>query len=208
MDKYDKHIMVIPRDQLFESGHFEGFRHNHETDYESRILEHFTYMKRGLAEKDPGYKQPIGYALVINPKLKKVFSFMRSEQGDEGLLFNKWSWGVGGHIDKTEENENNPIYSSLLREFNEEVYTNGTVKNIKALGYINEEDDASSVHFGILYVIETDATEVNPKDKEIDIGKLMSLDEIEEICSSPEHNVEGWSMIALDPLKKYLEELV
>ena len=57
-------------------------------------------------------------------------------------------------------------------------------------------------------MIETDATYVHPKDKEMGTGRLMSLDEIEQICNSPEYKVEGWSMIALEPLKRYLEELV
>ena len=62
----------------------------------------------------------------------------------------------------------------------------------------------NAVHFGILYIIETDSTEINPNNNEMKGGRLVSLKELEEIISAPDAVVEDWSKIALTPLKDYL----
>ena len=202
-------ILAVARDNLFQGDQFEGFKDSSEIDFESRILENCKFMKRGPLEDDPRYKQPIGYALIVNPELKKVFAYQRAvedEKYTETRLQGKWSWGIGGHIEKSEGGEENPIYASLRRELEEEVEMNGTIKNIKVLGYINLEHDVHAVHFGILYIVETDAKNIKPKDPEVEVGELKDINELEEICESDEFSVEGWSEIALIPLKRYFEK--
>src|SRR3989339_848879 len=92
-------------------------------------------------------------------------------------------------------------------EIDEEVQINGNISSISLLGYINNSDPVGLVHFGILYLLETDAVEVSPADKEMKQGKFMCLSELEEICVSPDCTVEAWSQIALDPLKRYFASL-
>ena len=58
-----------------------------------------------------------------------------------------------------------------------------------------------------MYIVETNSAAVKPKDAEIDNGKLRTIEELEEICSSPEFTVEEWSRISLKPLKQYLQSL-
>ena len=205
--KNEKLIMVVRKDLLFNGDYFQGFRPQNKVDYESRILKNFTYMKRGLAEENTNYKQPIGYALIVNTNLKKVFAFQRSSHDSkykEKRLQGKWSWGVGGHIEKFDLENGNPISISMLRELEEEVSIGSTVKS-KVLGYVNDDfDDVGSFHFGILYIFETTSKDVKPKDPEIDNGKLRNIKELEDICLNPYFRVEGWSKIALEPLKRYL----
>jgi len=210
MDKFEKEIMVIPRSILFDNDHFDGFKHHKETDYESRILKNYVYMKRGLAENDPSHKQPVGYAIIVNPKTKKVFAYQRSSKDKEYTekrLQGKWSWGVGGHIDKIDSKGDNPIHTSMLRELKEEVNIPGNVK-MKVIGYINDDkDEVSSVHFGALYLIETDSENVYPNAPEISSGKMIPFKEIEKIYNSEEHIVESWSQIAIEPLKEYFKNI-
>jgi len=195
---------------LFLGDQFEGFRDSSETNFESRILQSYKFMRRGPLETDSTFKQPIGYALIVNPELKKIFAYKRSAEDEkytEKRLQGKWSWGIGGHIEKTEEGKENPIYASLRRELQEEVEMDGTITCINAIGYINLEHDVHAVHFGILYVVETDAKSVKPRDTEVEIGEFKSINELEKICQSNEFSVEGWSETALEPLKKYIERL-
>ncbi len=197
--------MAVENSKLFSDGYFQGFRSHDEVDYVSRILKNYKFVKRGPIEIDFGHKQPIGYALLVNPILKTVFAYQRSQKGGDKRLHDKWSWGIGGHIEKIEEETKDPIYTSLLREVEEEITMNGSVIDIKVLGYINDDsDEVGKVHFGILYIVETDSTEIKPKDPEINIGELKPISDLENICASNELVVEGWSEIALDPLKRYL----
>jgi predicted NUDIX family phosphoesterase len=204
--KNEKFILVVEKSQLFGSNYFEGFRPQSEIDYASRILSHFTYMKRGLAEQDPRHKQPIGYSIIVNPALKKIFAYQRASHDakyGEKRLQGKWSWGVGGHIEKIDTDAGNPLEMSMQRELEEEVSISGSITP-KILGYINNDsDEVGKVHFGVLHIVETDATSISPKDAEIDNGKLRTIAELEKICASPDYKVEEWSRIALEPLKQY-----
>lgn len=209
MDKMQKPIMVIKRDTLFSEGAFQGFKPATDLDYSSRILENFEYMPRGLAEQDPNFKQPIGYAVLLNPSLKKIFAYRRSKKDEEYTetrLQGKYSWGVGGHIDKSDAG--NPIHSSLLREIEEEIgLRHDQIQNIRVLGYVNDdENDVGRVHFCILYGIETAVADILPK-SEIMHGKLMTIDELEELVSNPEVEVETWSKIAFGPIKTQFSSL-
>jgi len=211
MDEKDQMIMVVKKEILLGANYFQGFRLANEFDYESVILNNFKYVKRGDAEEDPTHKQPIGYSLIINPSLKQVFAYQRSSQDDkypERKLQGRMSWGIGGHIEEVDMQAGNPIYESMKRELREEV--KGLEKNpeIEVLGYINDDkDDVGKVHFGILYVVKTNSTILKPLHPEVETGGLKSINDLEKICSSSKIIVEGWSKIALNPLKEYLNSL-
>ena len=198
MSKKDKQILVVKKDVLLKD-YFKGFSHAQNFDYASIILNNINYISRNAAEDDLNFKQPIAYAIIINPELKKVFAYQRSPKHcNEKKLREKYSWGVGGHIEK--QDNGNPIESSMLREISEEVEIKGKIKSFNLLGYINhDETEVDKVHFGVLYLIKTDAKEVNPKDPEIDSGSLKTLKELNEICSKCD--VENWSKIALEVIK-------
>lgn len=208
IDKMKKPVMVVKRDLLLGQDHFDGFRAAGDLDYSSRVSNHFEFMERGLAEEDADYKQPIGYVMLVNPQLKQVFVYQRAKKDKdytEKRLQGKYSWGVGGHIDEDDSYEasKDPIHTSLMREIEEEIgLEKSHINNIKVLGYINDEGDAvGKVHFGILYLAETDVQNIEPKG-EMMSGKFMSIEEMESILSQPEVNVESWSKIAFDPIKK------
>jgi len=208
--KDDNFIMAVPVDILFvNNSHFQGFKpHSEIEDYESRILEYKKFLRRGDLEVDPSHKQPIGYAIIFNPKTKKIYAYKRAankKDYNENRLYNKWSIGIGGHIEKVEEKEDNPIHSSLIRELDEEVLINGS-QEIKVIGYINDDrDDVGKVHFGVLYLVETDSDDVFPNDAESVHGEMMSVEEIKKIKNDSDSVLEGWSEIALDAIENHLK---
>ena len=221
MNKQDKLIMVVrisdlfpdifERDSIFKKEyHFQGFKLHNEINFESLILNNYGFMSRKFAEHDSGYKQPIAYTFIINSNLKKAFAYQRSSHDDRYLekrLQGKWSWGVGGHIERSDTSNENPIHSSMIRELNEEIGITDSY-NIQVLGYINDDnDDVGKVHFGVIYAVSTKVESIKPNDSEIAVGRLRSIDELEKICSTPEYNVENWSRISLQPLKAYLSEI-
>ena len=211
MNKFDKEIVVVPREKLFSNHYFQGFSTHGDglLDFESRILDNMVYMRRGDAETDPNFKQPIAYVLIVNPELKHVFTYQRAnhEACGEERLRGKISWGTGGHIERI-DGASNPIKASLDRELGEEVIINGST-NVKVLGYINDDsEDVGRVHFGVLYLVETDASVVLPRDPEIRFGSLIPIELLEILvdADSPKIKVEEWSKIAFQELKHYLRE--
>lgn len=212
-DKNDQTILVIKRKRLFryKANYFQGDIPSAQVNFEQIILDGYEWMRRGDAEQNPHFKQPIGYCLVTNPGLRKVFAFQRSkEKGkyDETRLQGNYSWGSGGHIERkdTSDKQQNPIQESMQRELDEELeFVNGGVQTPQPIGYINDDSNSvGQVHFGILYLAKTDATIIKPKDPEIANGNLKTIAELEEILASPDCEVENWSRIAMEPLRRIL----
>ncbi len=228
MGNPDQKIVVVEKDILFARGdhYFEGFSPVEKVDYESVVLEYMKVMRRGStkepvnhpsgnAEMNTSYKQPIGYTIIANIPQKKVFAYQRSVDDKsyaEKRLQGRWSWGFGGHIEPLDMENGNPIRESILRELSEEVKIIGT-KKLDIIGYVNEdvqlEEDSKlnrpsigRVHFGILYLLSTDAPMLMIGDKEIARVELKTISELEELCKTEE--VEGWSKIALESLRKIL----
>ena len=207
MDKAQKEIMVVDRSTLFADGYFQGFSPAEVIDYYRIIQDNYFYEKRSVAETKPEFKQPIAYCLIMNKQTKHIFSYQRSaKEGhyDEKRLRGKWSWGIGGHIDRIDLEGKDPILTSMLRELEEEVFIE-SYDPPEILGYINDDTtEVGEVHFGILFLLRTSSTKVKPVDEEIAWGDFMPLAELEEICMNEEKSVESWSEISLDPLKRLL----
>ncbi len=83
MDAMKRKVMVVPREKLFPDGAFSGFLPAGGIDYGRRILSSYRYMARGEAEEDVRFKQPIGYALLHNPRRGSVFAYLRSSRDRE-----------------------------------------------------------------------------------------------------------------------------
>lgn len=202
----DQIIAVVPRIELFRDFEFQGFLPADKYDFEAVVRGHMRYVPRALAEKDASLKQPIAYCLIVNPAIRKVFAYRRSTRSQdyqEERLQGKWSWGVGGHIEKYDGAED-PVRASMLRELCEEVELPDEPE-VSVLGYINDDSNpVGQVHFGILYKIATSASHVVPRGSEMASGGFMDLASLEKILASPECQVETWSQIAMPALRDLL----
>lgn len=202
-----REILVVKREVLFKDKEFEGFLPLKEFDFMKVILENFEYQERNDAlENNPSFKQAIPYVWIINPQTKKAFIYKRSTEGDEGRLHNKYSGGVGGHIDKdTEENSDNPIIDAMMRELKEEVEMEN-YPTPRFIGFLNEDNDnIGKVHFGVVALAET-SEEAKPL-MHMDHGKFYSVQEVEELLSNSQNDLEGWSQLSWPFVKEYLQSL-
>ena len=205
-EKYNELIMAVKREDLFEDESFQGFKKTEDVNFQDIILENYEYVKRGEAEKDESLKQPIGYSVLIDED-GRIFAYQRALKDDqytEKRLQGKWSWGVGGHVDKVDDESKNPIKKSVIRELDEEVSLDGEMKSVEVLGYINDDSDSvGRVHFGVLYMIKVEGS-VESGDGEITNEGFRTVDELREIIEDDSFTVEEWSKIAL----KLLEEIL
>ncbi|MEM2121541.1 MAG: NUDIX domain-containing protein [Candidatus Woesearchaeota archaeon] len=201
-EKFEKEILVVPRDVLFREKYFQGFMNVEEYNYIPIILKNSIWVKRKEAEFNPKYQQIIPYGVIINPKTKRVFVYKRSSEGkySEKRLYNKISLGVGGHIEKEDlKNKNskkNIIESCLIREIKEEL----NVKNIKKsvlLGFLKLEDNSiDKDHFGVVYLIHLNNSKISVNKDEIALGKFISFEELYKL----RRFAEGWTSALINPL--------
>lgn len=205
-----REILVVKKNVLFPKGVFQGFLPFGYFDFSSIIQKNFEYMERNDAlENNSEVIQIIPYIWLINPKTKKVFIYQRSAgsgQYSEKRHINKFSGGVGGHIDKdTEENSKDPVMDAMIRELKEELvikeYPNPTF-----FGYVKDRSSMfDAVHLGIVGKAET-LLQVQPADG-MKSGNFYSADEVDKLFSDPNSEVESWTKISWPFIKDYLASL-
>ena len=203
-------ILAVKRNCLFptKAYYFTGFRISGQINYESIIEKNFLTLTHKSATQDKSLKQPIAYVAVYNTTEKKFFIYKRASEnkdyGEKGLQ-GKLSLGFGGHMKPLDNQNGGGIKKSLIREIGEETGLSGMLRDIKLLGYVNDEsNEVNRVHFGMLYVASTDSLVLSPKDPEVKRWELITLKEVQKINKDPRCNLETWSRIALEPLRKLL----
>ena len=198
-----KEALVVKREILFEDKDFQGFLPSEENDFIQVILDNYFYHPRGdQLENNKDLQQIIPYVWIINSQTKKVLAYKRSsgKNYSEKRLMDKWSCGVGGHIER--EDSQNPIIDAMMRELKEEVQMND-YPTPKIVGYLNDDSDSvGSVHFGIVALAET-AQEVKKGDDEMAILHFLSIEEMDNLFSSPDVEIESWTKLSWPLNKNY-----
>jgi predicted NUDIX family phosphoesterase len=201
-----REVLVVKRSVLFKEGSFEGFIPVEEKDFYKIIMENFEYRERADMEVDENYKQVVSYVWLINPETKKVFLYQRSPSGYEKRLHNRYSGGIGGHIDKdTEENSEKPIETAMIRELHEELFMQ-KYPEPKVVGWISDDSNpVGKVHLGSVAIAET-IEDAKPAE-DMEFGKFLSIEEIENLFSNPENSFDPWTKLSWSFIKSYLAKL-
>lgn len=212
VDKNDEIILVVHRNRVFESESlvFDGVI-SKATDNEKmvKIVENIgTYnqvMRRGDAEENTNYKQPIPYAFIRRGN--EVFVYKRLAGGGEKRLHEKLSLGVGGHMNKEEKAKNffETLKINLERELDEELNINTDNLKLDAIGLINDDsNDVGKVHIGLLVAVDVSkGTKVTVKETEQLEGSFMPIKELSE--PHVYNKLENWSKIVVDYLGSNLK---
>lgn len=208
--KMEEVILVASRKKVFneEGLTFQGvINSNNNQDTIAKIVSNINSnietMRRGDAEENKEYKQPIPYAVI--KRGDELYGYTRLEGGGESRLHGKISLGVGGHCNHIDGIDD--FYTLLLenlnRELEEEVsitQSSGEVVglNLSIIGLINDDHDAvGEVHIGILAFIELPLdAEVTVKETEQLEGKWFTKDELLENYE----RLENWSAFVVDTL--------
>lgn len=228
MGKEEQIIMVVKRKNLFGVESLDespqGFLSAETYDFSSELNKWGEWKRRGTVDEPPqksmesnhSYKQPIAYSVLFDPNERKIFAYQRLSKGHETRLQNKWSWGIGGHVEREDvikifdDITMEIIERSRIRELREEVGVEGD-KATHFLGYINSDfrenggvDSVGSVHFGLVYLVNASPSEVTIRD-ELKQGAWKSIQELQSMCEDSSYDVERWSKIIVEPLEKYLK---
>lgn len=178
-----------------------------------------TLRRRGDVETDTSLLQPIPYTVVIAPFGEdgeaKLLMYKRSSKGGEYRLQDKYSIGVGGHINVTDvENyfysptEDSPCSACMFRELFEEL--GAEELNCEAIlmdsePIYDDSEDVSAVHIGLLYtVILSSAPELKVEDALTSI-EWVTIDDIRPGTELYD-KLEGWSKIVATRLVKSIDE--
>jgi predicted NUDIX family phosphoesterase len=179
-----------------------------------RIVQNGLFLRRSELEDDPTFKQIIPYAIISNrepeprawqDKLRGVrqsqsfYLFRRTSGQTEKRLHNKFSLGVGGHMnpDDSMVSKEQYLIDELKRELYEEVkLLNGClIEDIEFIGFINDDTiPVGRVHIGLLYNIHVSNKEVYIVETDKMTADWIDKSDLAEFYEG----METWTKITFD----------
>ncbi len=201
----DEIIITAPRKEVFENEAltFQGVQSVKQEVHNiiQNISDSYTTMRRGDAEENEDYKQPIPYGIV--KRGNEVFLYKRLSGGGEKRLHDQLSIGVGGHAQDVQMDDfHGQMFENLHRELDEELIIKTNTQRITFTGLINDDlNSVGKVHIGILALVELskNAT-VDVRETEQLEGEWINIKDLKK----PEiyDKLESWSQFVADILNK------
>lgn len=163
-----------------------------ENDFINSIECNHEFIERGIAETDCNYKQIVSYCLISSGD--DLFITQRTIKQTEKRLHNRYSFGVGGHINFTDTKNSNVVVTGMLRELFEEVDIQ-CAYIYDFLGIINDNSsEVNSVHTGVCFLVKLDNKMCSVKETEKMRGFWINKSEISQYMDE----LEGWSKILIN----------
>jgi predicted NUDIX family phosphoesterase len=190
-------VLVVSRERLFASGAFHGFSAEGIERHLAVIAEHAFFVPRAGVEDDPGLKQIIPYVVLRHGD--RIFLVKRTRGGSEERLREKFSVGIGGHINPEDVGDAaDPVEAGMRRELEEEVHVPAGWR-VRPVGALNDDQEAvGSVHFGLVFVADLPSAEVRVRETGKLVGAFATLEEIRGVYAS----LETWSQFIVDAIDR------
>jgi predicted NUDIX family phosphoesterase len=158
------------------------------------------FLPRSQVETDESHKQIIPYVCIRHDD--SFVLLQRTKKQSEARLHNKYSLGIGGHINEQEvaARAADLVQAGLMRELREEI----TVADGWKLNLLGTIYDATTpvgrVHFGIVYELAVTAREFTLNEPELMSGQWVAQKEL----ATFKERMETWSQLLM---QGYIEQL-
>ena len=190
-------VLVVPRDVLPARGDWHGLRVDGVDALLEAVRDHGTFLPRDEMEADRSYKQVIPYLVLRDAE--RYFLMRRTRAGGDVRLFDRWSIGVGGHLNPGDED----VFGGLRREWREELVADFE-PTFEPLALLNDDTtDVGSVHLGVVFVADAGGRPVEVRETDKLTGAFASPDEV----AGGVDNLETWSRIVFEALESGAVEL-
>jgi predicted NUDIX family phosphoesterase len=156
------------------------------------------FLARKIAETDFNFKQIIPYVIVRHEN--RYILMRRTTKQTEARLHDKYSIGVGGHINDQDMSKGieNIIHQGMRREIDEEIHIKSE-RSCELVGVINDNSsEVSRVHMGLVYILTAGSSDFTIV--ELD-NYTASWATVEEMALSYD-KMESWTQIVYDNLLK------
>ena len=181
-------VLVVPREALMGVRGWRGVLSEGTEPYLAIIEREGRFAPRTAMESDPRFKQVIPY-LVLRDR-GRYFLMRRTRAGADARLHERFSIGVGGHLNPGDVD----LAGGLAREWTEELDA-GFVPEFRLLGLLNDDaTDVGRVHVGVVFLAEADGRPVVVRETEKLEGRFVPPIELLAVYD----RMETWSQLAFD----------
>jgi predicted NUDIX family phosphoesterase len=184
-------VLVIPRASVMDDPGWLGVRSVDRPAFEALVAGHGRFEPRSTAEHDRTLKQVIPYLVLRDGP--RYFLMRRTRAGGDERLHDRWSIGVGGHLNPGDRD----LAGGLLREWREEVEAD-FVPDFELVGLLNDDTtDVGSVHLGAVFVADAAGRRVAIREVEKLAGAFADAAHVAAVRDA----LETWSRLVFDALE-------
>jgi predicted NUDIX family phosphoesterase len=181
-------VYVVPRASIMGTAGWHGIRTAALDESLGVIGRLGEYRPRRAMERDPSWKQVIPYLVLRDGE--RWFLMRRTRAGADERLHDRWSIGVGGHLNPGDGG----LDRGLEREWNEELVAD-FVPAFVPVGLLNDDTtDVGSVHLGVVYVADAGGRPVAIRETDKLSGGFVGTG---VVASGIEH-LETWSRLVFE----------
>lgn len=190
MGSPEERVLVVPRAVLVPGEGWLGIRRSGLDDALDVVAREGFFMRRGDAEENPTHKQVIPYLVLRDGE--RWFLMRRTRAGGDARLHDRWSIGVGGHLNPGDGD----VHGGLRREWGEELVAD--FEPVYApVGLLNDDTTAvGSVHVGFVYVADSGGRPVAIRETDKLEGAFVGTAEVAAVRD----DLETWSRLVFDAL--------
>jgi predicted NUDIX family phosphoesterase len=184
-------VLVIPRASIMADPGWRGIQTEGLEEFESIVARHGRFQPRNAMELDRSWKQVIPYLVLRDGE--RYFLMRRTRAGGDARLHDRWSIGVGGHLNPGDGD----LAGGLRREWREELRADFEPQ-FRFVGLLNDDStDVGSVHVGAVCVADAGGLPVAIRETDKLTGSFAGPSEVAAVI---EH-MESWSALVFEHLE-------
>lgn len=188
----DEQVLVVARDRCPDGARWLGLRTEGLTPFLDVVARHGRYAPRDAMEQDPTHKQIIPYLVLRDGD--RYFLMRRTRAGADRRLHDRWSIGVGGHLNPGDDG----LLGGLRREWREELHADFEPA-FEPLALLNDDTtDVGAVHLGVVFVADAQGHPVTVREQDKLTGSFASAAEVAAVAD----DLETWSQLVFEAIER------
>jgi predicted NUDIX family phosphoesterase len=187
----DELVLVIPRASIMADPGWRGIRTEGLDAFEAIVARDGRFQPRAAMEADRSWKQVIPYLVLRDGE--RYFLMRRTRAGGDARLHDRWSIGVGGHLNPGDGD----LAGGLRREWREELHADFEPE-FRLVGLLNDDStDVGSVHVGAVYVADAAGLPVVIRETDKLSGSFAEAAEVAAVIDG----METWSALVFEHIE-------
>jgi predicted NUDIX family phosphoesterase len=192
----DEHVLVVPATdvlrELGDGARWHGILPGREAALAELLRRRGVFRPRSAMEDDPAWKQVIPYPILRDGP--RWFLMRRTRAGGDARLHDRYSIGVGGHVNPADGGLDGDLSGALQREWTEELDVD-FVPAFRFIGLLNDDTTAvGAVHLGAVYEGDAGGRPVAIRETDKLSGRFAESAEVAAVSDA----LETWSRLAFE----------